>query len=101
MPRYAARTDANQSEIVEALRTVGCTVQPLHAVGQGVPDLLVGRSGVNILLELKDGSKRPSARKRTPAQLSWHDAWRGQVVTVSSVQEALEAVGVPFRGVIS
>lgn len=99
--RRAAKVDANQAEIVEALRIVGCTVQPLHAVGKGCPDLLAGRGGVNYLIEVKDGRKPPSARTLTPDQVEWHDLWRGQVAVVSSVKEALEAVGVPFRGVIS
>ena len=38
----AARVDANQPEIVKALRGVGATVQHLHKVGQGCPDLMVG-----------------------------------------------------------
>ena len=99
--RRAARVDANQSDIVEALRVVGCTVQPLHAVGQGVPDLLVGFRGQNLLIEVKDGSKPPSRRRKTEDQVIWHDAWRGQVAVVRNVQEALEAVGIPFRGMIS
>jgi hypothetical protein len=101
MVRYAAKVDANQSEIVEALRKVGCTVQPLHTVGRGCPDLLASRDGLNYLLEVKDGSKPPSDRKLTPEQVIWHDAWRGQVAVVCNVKEALEAVGIPFRGVIS
>lgn len=101
--RRAAKVDDNQGDIVDALRAVGCTVQPLHAVGKGCPDLLIGSpfSRANLLLEVKDGSKPPSARKLTRDQVLWHDAWRGQVAVVTSVKEALEAVGVPFRGVIS
>lgn len=99
--RRAARTDANQSAIVEALRIVGCTVQPLHAVGQGVPDLLVGYQGQNLLIEVKDGCKPQSRQRKTDDQVIWHDAWRGQVAVVRNVQEALEAVGIPFRGVVS
>ena len=99
--KYAARVDANQAEIVDTLRKMGCSVQHLHAVGGGVPDLLIGYRGVNVLLELKDGKKPPSKQKSTDAQVIWHDAWRGQVAVVTSVKEALEAVGVPFRGVIS
>lgn len=89
----AAKVDANQAEIVDALRKVGCTVQLLHMVGKGCPDLLVGRHGVNLLIEVKDGSKSPSARKLTPDQVGWHDCWRGQVVVACSVDEALAAVG--------
>lgn len=90
----AARIDANQPEIVEALREAGCSVQLLHMVGKGCPDLLVGWQGLNVLVEVKDGSKPPSARKLTPDQEIWHDNWRGQVTVVCSVHEALTAVGV-------
>ena len=87
--RRAAKVDANQSEIVAAFRKAGATVTPLHAVGQGCPDLLVGFRGVNYLVEVKDGAKPPSARKLTPDQVSWHDTWRGQVAVVKSAAEAL------------
>lgn len=88
----APKVDANQAEIVEALRKVGCSVQLLHMVGKGCPDLLVGWQGMNVMLELKDGSKPPSARKLTPDQEKWHDSWRGQVTIVCSVDEAVRAV---------
>lgn len=89
----AKRVDANQPEIVRALRQCGASVQPIHAVGKGVPDLLVGLQGRNVLLEIKDGSKPPSARQLTGDERDWHEAWRGQVVVVNSVDEALRAVG--------
>lgn len=87
------KRDANASEIVRVLLAAGCSVQSLEAVGGGVSDLLVGRNGCNYLLEIKDGSKPPSARRLTPAQKKWHMAWRGQVAVVSSPEEAIEAVG--------
>ena len=46
----ASRVDSNQPEIVATLRGMGCSVQHLHAVGKGVPDLLVGCRGVNLLV---------------------------------------------------
>jgi hypothetical protein len=98
--RRAAKVDANQAEIVAALRAVGATVTPLHAVGQGCPDLLVGYRGVNFCVEVKDGAKPPSARKLTPDQVSWHDTWRGQVAVASSVKEALKIIGA-LRGEVS
>lgn len=91
--RRAAKVDANQPEIVAALRRAGCAVQDLSAVGQGVPDLLVSRAGLNILLEVKDGKKPPSARRLTPEQEAWHAAWPGDVWIVTNVDEALRAVG--------
>lgn len=86
----AARTDANQSEITKALRKIGCSVQLLHSVGKGCPDLLVGYKGNNYLLEVKDGEK--PARKLTPDQVIWHFDWKGQVAVVNSVQEAIDTI---------
>ena len=51
---HASRPDANKSVIVDALRAVGATVTNL-AGGQGVPDLLVGLEGRNVLIEIKSG----------------------------------------------
>jgi Holliday junction resolvase len=88
--RYAARVDANQTQIVSALRAAGATVQSLSAVGQGCPDLLVGHQGTNILMELKDGKKPPSERKLNSDQIVWHSEWKGVVFLVTSVDEALQ-----------
>lgn len=95
--RRAAKVDANQAAIVAALRGVGCSVQPLHAVGGGVPDLLVGKGGTNYLVEVKDGSLLPLSRQLTDRQREWHDAWRGNVAVVKDEAEALTLVGCGFR----
>ena len=92
MGRRAAKVDYNQAEIVDALRRMGCSVECLHSVGSGVPDLLVGMNGINLLLEVKDGKKPPSARKLTMDQVIWHDEWRGQVQIVKSVDHAIRIV---------
>ena len=86
--RRAARTDANQPEIVRALRDAHCSVQILAAVGQGVPDLLVGRGARNYLLEIKI-----RGGKLTPDQVAWHREWRGCAQIVRTPSEALAAVG--------
>ncbi len=90
--RRAARTDHNHNSIVDALKKAGCSVLSLAAVGQGAPDLLVGLAGKNFLLEVKDGDKAPSRRKLRPAQVKFFEGWRGQVVKVETIHEALEAV---------
>lgn len=90
--KRAAKVDGNQKAIVAALRKAGCSVQSLASVGRGVPDLLVGCAGRNFLLELKDSSKPPSARKLTGDQQTWHDDWRGHVVIVETVADALRVV---------
>lgn len=88
-----ARVDENQRQIVAALRQAGASVQHLHAVGQGCPDILVGFRGANHLLELKDGSKPPSARGLTDAQLRWHSIWQGQVAIAEDEEQALRIIG--------
>lgn len=87
--RRAARVDANQSVIIGALLSVGASVQTLASMGGGVPDLLVGFKGRNILIEVKDGSKPASARQLTGDQIDWHCKWRGQVAVIENVEQAL------------
>lgn len=87
--RRAARVDANQAEIVQALRQVGASVQPIHMVGQGVPDLLIGYLGCNWLFEIKDGSKPQSRQSLTPDEKAWHESWRGSVYIVNDPEQAI------------
>ena len=88
--RHAARIDANQEQIVSALRAMGATVR-IVTQGNGLPDLLVGFRGVTILMEVKDGQKVPSARKLTPAEQKFFEEWRGGIVAiVNSVDEAID-----------
>lgn len=121
MPRRAARVDANHLDIVRALRDVGTSVCSLASVGHGVPDLLIGMSGLtlvgrfnpqvvrwllkreediaiydgaNLLMEVKDGAKSPSAQILTPDEQKWHQEWQGQLMVVRTIDEALRAVGV-------
>ena len=92
--RKAARTDRNQIDIVEALRSMGAMVQPLHQVGQGVPDLLVGMAGRLMLIEVKDGTRKPSEQTLTPDQEKWHAAWAGYpVYVITDVSEVYQFAG--------
>ena len=91
--RRAARIDRNQPDIIKALRYAGATVQPTHTLGKGCPDLLVGFRGENFLLEIKDGGKSPSRRKLTNDETTWIENWRGKVRVISTIDEALDAIG--------
>lgn len=83
------RTDANQAEIVAALRKVGCSVLDLSAEGGGCPDLLVSFGGILHLVEIKTKNG-----KLNKLQDAWHDAWRGRrPIVVRSVDEALRTIG--------
>jgi hypothetical protein len=91
--RRAAKVDRNQSEIVDALRKAGATVQPLHAVGQGCPDLLVGYRGRNWLIEVKDWQAAKSDRQLNERQTEWHAGWKGHVAKVETPDAALAVIG--------
>ena len=92
--RRAAKIDANQEAVVSALRSAGATVQSLAAVGDGVPDLLVGYQKQTYLIEVKDGRKTPSQRKLTDAQVKWHENWQGGFLSVSEdPEQALKFIG--------
>lgn len=88
------RTDANQKEIVDALRRVGCAVLDLSAVGQGCPDLLVSdRGGILHLMEIKVGKAKLNKR-----QVRFVEEWRGRPpLTVRTIAEALAAIGVSLN----
>lgn len=86
--RVHGRVDNTQYEIVDALRGAGCTVWSLASIGGGMPDLLVGRAGVNYLLEVKSAKGR-----LTRLEMEFEVTHEGQVATVRSAAEALAAVG--------
>jgi hypothetical protein len=89
--RRAARVDANQADIVEALLNVGCSVWVI-----GLPlDLLVGVNGKTALVEVKTmvGKRNPKAARYTRLQQDFMQNWRGGIVaTVTDVDGALRVV---------
>jgi hypothetical protein len=91
--RRAAKVDSNQPDVVAKLRKIGFSVQPIHTIGGGVPDLLLGMSGWNFLIELKSSDKG----KLTPDEIDWHANWKGQVDTAITVETILIIVLEQFR----
>jgi hypothetical protein len=81
------RADANQPAIVARARHRGATVQHLHAVGQGCPDLLVGYMGNNLLVEVKNPLVDKTHRQLTSDEKVWHSDWNGQVSIVFTVED--------------
>lgn len=90
----AKRVDDNQKRIVEQLRRLNISVQHLHTVGQGCPDLLLGFRNKNFLIELKDEKKVASAKKLTPDEEKFFSQWRGQVTRCENLEEILKVVGI-------
>jgi hypothetical protein len=86
--RRAARRDANEQDIIKAMREAGAYVKVIN--DEGLFDLLASYRGETMLIEVKDGSKPPSARRLTDAEQKFHDEWPGSdLYIVNSVEEAL------------
>jgi len=85
--RYAARVDANQDQIVAALRAAGANVWII-----GLPvDLLVGFKGHTFLVEIKSASKS----RLTALQRDFFESWGGGTLArVDSPDAALRMIGV-------
>jgi len=90
--RRAAKVDRNHGEIVEAFRKLGCSVLPLHTVGGGCPDIAVGKNRKTVLVEIKDGTKPPSARALTKDEEKFHGDWQGSLFVVESISDAIALV---------
>ena len=85
--RYAARVDANQEQIVSALRAAGAYVWII-----GIPvDLLVGYRGHTFLVEIKSTTKG----RLTPLQRDFFENWGGSTLSrVDSPEAALRMIEV-------
>jgi len=81
MSKYARRTDSNHAWIVKAFRDLGCSVFDTSRVAGGFPDILVGKNGITVLVEIKADDKK----KFTAAQDMFMLNWRGS--TVSRIQD--------------
>lgn len=88
--RARPRTDSNHQSIVAALRTAGCAVQSLAAIGSGCPDLLVSKNGHCCVAEIKDGKRAPSQQKLTDDQEKWIANWKSRVFVLRSVEDAIK-----------
>lgn len=87
--RRASRRDANETQVISALRACGAHVETINDAGRF--DLLVWYRGNTLLLEVKDGRKPPSAQALTPAEEKFHRDWPGDNLhIVNSVDAALE-----------
>lgn len=85
LPKYAAKRDSNERDIINVYRTLHCSVNEISQ--EGIPDLLVGRHGITCVVEVKakDG-------KYTPAQHEFNTSFKGYRRTVRTVQDAIDHV---------
>jgi hypothetical protein len=117
--RRAAKVDANQPELVELWRGAYLSVQHIHTIGSGCPDVILGAPGLtivsrqldpaiidfvlkkmgltqyaihercNLLVEIKASDKAAL----TPDEEQWHRLWVGQKCIVHNEAEARRIVG--------
>jgi hypothetical protein len=85
--RHAKKVDANQEQIVSALRAAGAYVWIIS-----LPvDLLVGYKGHTFLVEIKSTSKK----RLTPLQADFFENWcGGTLARVNDAESALRMIGV-------
>jgi len=84
--RHAARVDANQGEIVAALRASGASVFVLK-----LPvDLLVGYAGKTALVEIKDPTSRYGKKGLNVKQSAFLMGWNGGTVALIDSVEAAQ-----------
>ena len=93
--RYAARRDATHFQLATDLRTLGFSVADTSRMGDSFPDLVLGRAGVDRLVEIKTLRQRKHvtyAQPRTAGQQSFADTWRGApVILAYSLDDILTA----------
>ena len=90
--RRAAKTDANQPEIVKALRKSGWYVLIISQL-KNCCDLMISKSGRTIAVEVKDGAKTKAAQKLSEGETKFMENWQGEYRIIASLDdvEALNA----------
>lgn len=83
IPRYAARRDTTEPEIIMALEQMGFHVEQISA--PGLPDLLLSRAGQWLVAEVKTGKGR-----LTKAQHVFHGAAKAPIPILRTVEQAVE-----------
>ena len=87
--RRAARIDANQPDIVKVFRSLGWSVLIISQL-KNCFDILVSKNGRTVAVEIKDGSKPPSARKLTEGEQEFKDGWQGEYVIIESIDDVIK-----------
>ena len=93
--RRAAKVDANQNEIVSALRKVGAAVVITSQLKNAF-DLIVGYRGKLYIMEVKDGEKPKSSQRLTEGEQKCADLMQSVGVdyhVVLSIESALKIIG--------
>lgn len=90
LPKYRAKRDKNETDIVRALRDIpGLSVVVISA--KDVPDLLIGYQGINYLIEVKN---KKGLNRLQEGQAEFLENWKGQVVVAHCLEDILDVLGI-------
>lgn len=84
--RRAAKIDANQPTIVKELRKLGWYVLLVSQL-KNCCDIIISKNGRTVAVEIKDGSKPPSARKLSEGEQKFKDEWQGEYALIESIED--------------
>jgi len=87
--RRAAKKDANHNIITLAFESLGYSVLDISQL-KNCCDAIVAKGNRTIAIEIKDGSKPPSARKLSEGEAKFRDGWRGEWALIESVNDVIE-----------
>jgi len=87
--RRAAKKDSNHNEITDAFKSLGYSVLDISQL-KNCCDAIVAKSNRTIAIEIKDGSKVPSARKLSEGEATFRDYWRGEWALIESVNDVIK-----------
>ena len=94
MSQYAKKKDNNHNEITAEFKRLGCGVKDVHSL-PNFCDIIVCYQGETVMVEIKDGSKPPSARKLTSGELKFSDEWTakgGKWACIETIGQARDLV---------
>jgi hypothetical protein len=81
--RRAAKKDQNHNALADAFKSFGFTVADTSRLGDDFPDMVVGKMGFNILVEVK----RDAKAKLTDGQFQFFHHWKGWTEVVRSIDD--------------
>ena len=85
--RRAAKIDANQPELVEAFRKMGCSVLIIAQL-KNACDLFVSKNHKTAAVEIKDGTLPPSKKMLTEGEYKFSQSWKGMYFIVEDLSGA-------------
>jgi len=88
LSRYGNKRDDNESNIINALEAIGCSVFRLDTPC----DLLCGYRRRTYLLEVKNPEQPKGNRKKTKVQEKFFAEWNGQIDIVETAEQAIRIV---------